>query len=58
MQLVNRRGQRQVLTIDVDMPTKEIFQVRGKCNRMRSAGERAIVERWAVEEGLKVGEAL
>ena len=58
MQMMNRRGQRRVLTIDVDMPTKEIFEVRGKCNRMPSAGERAIVERWAAVEGLKVGEAL
>ena len=54
MQLVNRRGQRRVLTIDVDLPTKEVFEVRGRCNRMPSAGERAIVERWAAVEGLKV----
>ena len=57
MQMVSRRGQRRVVTIDVDLPTKEIFQVRGKCNRMPSASERAIVERWATAEGLKVGEA-
>lgn len=57
MQMVNRRGQRRVLTIDVDIPTRTIFEVRGRCNRMPSAGERAIVERWAAVEGLKVGEA-
>ena len=50
-------GSARVLTIDIDIPTRTIFEVRGRCNRMPSAGERAIVERWAAVEGLKLGDA-
>jgi hypothetical protein len=58
MQIETDRGQHRVLTIEVDMPTRTIWQVRGKCNRLPSAGELAIVERWAAAEGLKVAEAI
>lgn len=57
MQVETQRGQRRVLTIEVDLPTRTIWQVRGKCNRMPNTGERAIVERWAAVEGLKIEEA-
>jgi hypothetical protein len=50
----SRHGQRRALTIDVDLPTRSIWQVRGKCNRPAAASERAIIERWAAQEGLKV----
>jgi hypothetical protein len=58
MQVQTRRGRHRALTIDVDIPTRTILQVRGKCNRLPSAGERAIVERWAAVEGLGVVEGL
>jgi hypothetical protein len=46
MQVETRRGRRRAC------------QVRGKCNRLPSANERAIVERWADLEGLRVAEAI
>jgi hypothetical protein len=56
MQVETHQGQHRALTIEVDMPTRTIWQVRGKCNRMPSFCERAIVERWAAVEGLIIGE--
>jgi hypothetical protein len=38
----------------VDIPRRTICQVRGKCNRLPGANERAIVERWAAVEGLRM----
>ncbi len=58
MRVETQRGEYRVLTIEVDLPKRTICQVRGKCNRMPHANERAIVERWAAAEGLKVGEAI
>jgi hypothetical protein len=57
MRVTNRQGQYRVLTIEVDMPTRTVCQVRGKCNRPPKEGEREVVERWAAQEGLKVDEA-
>ena len=42
--------------LEFDADYVDIFEIRGRCNRMPSAGERAIVERWAAVEGLKVGD--
>ena len=58
MQVETQRGQQRALTIEVDLPKRTICQVRGKCNRLPSANEQAIVERWAALEGLKVAEAI
>ena len=33
-------------------------KLQGKCNRLPSGNERAIVERWAAVEGLRVAEAI
>jgi hypothetical protein len=58
MQVETQRGRQRALTIEVDIPKRTICQMRGKCNRLPSANERAIVERWAALEGLKVAEAI
>jgi hypothetical protein len=57
MQVETRRGRLRALTIEAEIPTRTIRQARGKCNRWPSANERAIVERWAEVEGLKVVDA-
>jgi hypothetical protein len=57
VQVETQRGRQRALTIEVDIPKRTICQVRGKCNRLPSANERAIVERWAAVEGLRVAEA-
>jgi hypothetical protein len=53
MQAETRRGRQRALTIEVDIPKRAVCQVRGKCNRLPSANERAIVDRWAEAEGLR-----
>jgi hypothetical protein len=58
MQVETQRGQQRALTIEVDIPKRTVCQVRGKCNRLPSVNERALVERWAEAEGLRVVEAL
>jgi hypothetical protein len=58
MQVETQRGRQRALTIEVDISKRTICQVRGKCNRLPSVNERAIVERWAAVEGLQVVEAL
>jgi len=58
MQVETQRGQHRALTIEVDLPTRTIWQVRRKCNRMPTAYEQAVVERWAITEGLKVADEI
>jgi hypothetical protein len=58
MQVETQRGRQRALTIEVDLPKRTICQVRGKCNRLASANERAIVERWAAVEGLRLADGL
>jgi hypothetical protein len=58
VQVETQRGRQRALTIEVDIPQRTIRQVRGKCNRLPSANERAIVERWAAVEGLRIAEAI
>jgi hypothetical protein len=58
MQVETQRGRLRVLTIEVDILKRTVCQARGKCNRLPSVSERAIVERWAEVEGLRVLEAL
>ncbi|HEX5272806.1 MAG TPA: PcfJ domain-containing protein [Gemmataceae bacterium] len=57
MQVETHRGRNRSLTIEVDISKRTIRQVRGKCNRLPSANERALVGRWAAQEGLAVHEA-
>jgi hypothetical protein len=57
MQVETQRGRTRALTIEVDIPKRTVCQVRGKCNRMPSVNERALVERWAAAERLRVTEA-
>jgi hypothetical protein len=52
--LENRRGRHRVLTIEVDPDARTIVQVRGKQNRVAQFGERAILQRWAEQEGLQI----
>jgi hypothetical protein len=58
MQVETQRGRQRALTIEVNIPKRTICQVRGKRNRLPSANERAIVERWAVVAGLLLVEAI
>jgi hypothetical protein len=58
MQVETQRGRQRALTIEVDNPKRMVCQVRGKCNRLPSANERALVERWAAVEGLRVVEGM
>ncbi len=58
MQVETQRGRQRALTIEVEIPKWTICQVRGKCNRLPSANERAIVESWAALEGLRTAEAI
>lgn len=46
---------KRILTIEVVSRTKQICQVRGKANRLPSEREKAILRRWAAEQGLTLG---
>lgn len=56
MRVETRWGQQRALTIEVDLATRMICQVRGSCNRFPSANEMGVVERWAEAEGLRLAE--
>jgi hypothetical protein len=56
MQVESRRGRHRVLTIEVDLLKRVVCQARRKCNRLPTAGEREVLERWAAQEGLKVAD--
>ncbi|HZZ78008.1 MAG TPA: PcfJ domain-containing protein [Gemmataceae bacterium] len=58
MQIENHRDQYRALTIEVDLSSKTICQMRGKCNRMPTDREQSIVQQWADTEGLRISEAL
>ncbi len=57
MQVENQRGRHRVLTVEVDLATRTVCQARRRCNRLPQAAERAVLERWAAEQGLKVAES-
>jgi PcfJ-like protein len=50
----NPAEKNKVLTLEVTNQIKEVVQVRGKCNRLPTALELKVVERWAAKEGLKI----
>ena len=56
MQVENQQGRHRVLTIEVDLLRKTVCQARGKANRLPKAVEKEIMERWTMQEGLKVAE--
>lgn len=52
MTLRTHAGTERVVTIEVQLRTRVIRQVRGKLNRLPTAKEREIIQRWAAKEGL------
>jgi hypothetical protein len=58
MRVENECGRHRVLTIEVDLPRRTVCQARGKCNRLPHAVERALLERWAAREGLKLADSV
>jgi hypothetical protein len=54
MKVKNRSGRHRVLTIEVNLATGTVCQVRGRRNRLPRADERKVVERWAAQEGMVV----
>jgi len=55
MKIENNEGRKHVLTIEVDLMTKTICQIRGRCNRLPKEHEKEIIRRWAAQEGIGVG---
>jgi PcfJ-like protein len=58
MRVENQSSRDRVLTIEVDLATRTICQVRGRCNQMPQAREQEVLKQWATEQGLKVGELI
>jgi PcfJ-like protein len=56
MQVENKTGRRRLLTIEVDLPKRMIWQARGKSNRMPQPAEREVMDRWAAQQGLRIAE--
>jgi hypothetical protein len=54
MQLDTGRGPRRTLTVEVDLKERVVCQARGRANRFARPCERAVLERWAEQEGLEV----
>ncbi|MGH9550711.1 MAG: hypothetical protein ACRD3W_15125, partial [Terriglobales bacterium] len=53
MTLHTKDGVAKVVTIEVRLgQRKQIRQVRGKLNRMPTAKEREVIQRWAAQAGL------
>lgn len=55
MKIENNEGRKHVLTIEVDLMTKTICQVRGRCNRLPKEHEKEVIRRWAAQQGIRVG---
>ncbi len=55
LRIEDMRGQRRVVTIDVDPRTKTIHQVKRLSNEYPHPKDREIVECWARQEGLTIG---
>jgi hypothetical protein len=54
LKIENGEGRKPVLTIEVDLPTKTICQVRGRCNRLPKDHEIAVIRRWMAREGIRM----
>lgn len=44
----------KLLTLEVRPRLKQIIQARGRCNRLCTEQERAVLQRWAMSAGLKI----
>lgn len=53
MELAELNGVSKRLTIELSLPSKTIYQVRGRRNRLADGKERDVIRRWAQQEGLK-----
>ena len=51
-------GQEHVLTIEIDPSTRTIVQAKGKLNTPPSPEARKIMQKWAIEKYLTVGEGV
>lgn len=58
LKVENSEGRKPVLTIEVDLATSTICQVRGRSNRLPKDHEREILRRWAMQERLRIGDHL
>ena len=45
---------KKAVTIEVELPSRRITQVRGKSNRLSTDEEKRILERWAAKENLEI----
>jgi hypothetical protein len=52
------QGPQRALTVEVDLARRTICQARGRANRLPRPAERAVLERWAAREGLRLAEYL
>jgi hypothetical protein len=51
-------GPKRALTVEVHPASRTIRQARGKANRLPRACERAVLEQWAAQQGLRFAEHL
>ena len=58
METVDNNGRQKVLTIEVLLPQKRIYEVRGKANRLPTPAEKSIIEKWANTEGLQLSRSI
>ena len=49
-------GVKRLLTVELNMKTREIVQARGKGNRLPEKKELEVLGRWAAAEGLRINE--
>jgi PcfJ-like protein len=54
LRVENNEGLKPVLTIETDLHTKTVCQIRGRCNRLPKAREKGIIGRWATQEGMRM----
>jgi len=47
-------GKKKILTIEVRNRSRQIVQIRGKCNRLATQKEKSIISQWAVKQGLSL----
>ncbi len=53
LELAEPTGFSKHVTIELALPSKMIRQVRGRRNRLADGKERDVIQRWALQEGLK-----
>lgn len=54
MEMENEDGLAKLVTIEVTNATRQIRQIRGRCNRLPTGKELEIIRRWATSEGLEM----